>query len=107
MPTTPGMPAGPATPSRRTSVRQSGLAPPSRQPDHRPKWPGETCNGAIPTHDYTSFLRGIFMLKPPPLARLLLLSTVMVTPTGTSHPHPATPHRHQGTPPPHTTSDHA
>src|SRR3546814_5665244 len=97
MPTTPGMPAGPATPSRRTSVRQAGLAPPSRQPDHRPKWRGEACKGALPSHDCTRFFRGIFMSKPLTLARLLLISTALVAPTAMAQTDPATAAGEAGT----------
>src|SRR3546814_44340 len=107
MPTTPGMPAGPATPSRRTSVRQAGLAPPSRQPDHRPKWRGEACKGALPSHDCTRFFRGIFMSKPLTLARLLLISTALVAPTAMAQTDPATAAGEAGTTSTPTTADEA
>src|SRR3546814_12326681 len=79
-----------ATPSRRTSDRQAGLAPPSRPPDHRPKWRGEACKGALPSHDCTRFFRGIFMSKPLTWARLLLISTALVAPTAMALTDPAT-----------------
>src|SRR3546814_308951 len=107
MPTTPGMPAGPATPSRRTSVRQAGLAPPSRQPDHRPKWRGEACKGALPSHDCTRFFRGIFMSKPLTLARLLLISTALVAPTAMAQTDPATAAGEAGTTSTPPTADEA
>src|SRR3546814_21053542 len=108
MPTTPGMPAGPATPSRRTSVRQAGLAPPSRQPDHRPQWRGEACKGALPSHDCTRFFRGIYMSTPQTLARLLLLSTPLLAPSTMAPTDPATPARDPGTPStPPTAAHHA